>query len=136
MDPISISASIIAVLQLTGTVISYLKEAKSAPEERKKLLNETICIESFLFVLKDKAESPRSREWSETLKSLKLRNGPLTLFQQALERLASKLAPPSGWEKIGKELRWPFQKQEIQDIIATIERQKTLFILALQNDHM
>lgn len=31
-------------------------------------------------------------------------------------------------------MSWPFQKVETQSILAKIERQKTLFILALQND--
>lgn len=37
-------------------------------------------------------------------------------------------------KKARKSLSWPFQKVETQRILARIERQKTLFILALQND--
>jgi hypothetical protein len=136
-DPLSISASIIAVFQLTGVVITYLKEVRDAPKERKKLLDEAVCVESFLFVLKDKAESSKRAEWYETLRRLNLPNGPLVQCQRLLERLVSKLkSDHGGWKRIGKMgLTWPFEKQEIKDIISSIERLKTLFLLALQNDH-
>jgi len=31
---------------------------------------------------------------------------------------------------------WPFKKEEVKEILATIERQKTVFLVAIQNDHM
>ena len=70
------------------------------------------------------------------MKSLNVPTGPLEQFKIALEHLASKLAPVDGLRKVGKALAWPFQKTEIQDILNMIERQKSLFNLALQNDHM
>jgi hypothetical protein len=54
-------------------------------------------------------------------------NGPLEQFKISLERLASKA---------GKALVWPFQKGEVNDVLVAIERQKSCFILAQQNDHM
>jgi hypothetical protein len=136
-DPLSISASIIAVIQLSGTVIEYLNGVKAASEDRQRLLNEVTSISGFLYFLKDRAEqSQQGNSWSSTLKSLNGPKGPLEQFKIALERLTSKLAPVVGLRKAGKAITWPFQKEEIKELLATIERQKSLFSLALQNDHM
>ena len=136
-DPLSISASIIAVLQLSGTVIQYLNNVKGASEDRQRLLNEVTSISGLLYFLKDRAtQSQYGGSWSMTLASLNTPKGPLEQFKSALERLTLKLAPVEGWRKAGKALTWPFQKEEIKEILSTIERHKSLFNLALQNDHM
>jgi hypothetical protein len=54
-DPLSISASIIAVLQLSGTIIEYLNDVKGASEDRYRLLNEVASISGLLYFLKDRA---------------------------------------------------------------------------------
>jgi|ERR1700722_9294347 hypothetical protein len=136
-DPLGISASIIAVLQLSGTVIEYLNDVKGASEDRHRILNEVACISGLLYFLKDRAtQSQYGHSWSMTLASLNTPKGPLEQFKSALERLIFKLAPVEGWRKAGKALAWPFQKEEIKEILSAIERHKSLFNLALQNDHM
>lgn len=55
-DPLSTSASIIAVLQLTGTVVQYLNDAKGASEDRQRILAEISSTSGVLFLLKDLAE--------------------------------------------------------------------------------
>ena len=137
MDPLSISASISAVLQLTGTVIQYLNSVKGAPEDRQRLLLELCNVSSMLYVLEDQASQAQQGDaWSSTLLSLNGPNGPIKQFKTALERLEKKLRPVEGLRKIVKAIAWPFQKEEITEIINVIERQKTLFNLARQNDHM
>ena len=137
MDPLSISASIAAVLQLTGTVIQYLNLVKGAPEDRQRLLLEICNVNSMLYVLEDQAsQTPHDDAWSSTLRSLGGPNGPIKQFKIALERLEKKIRPVEGMKKIGKAIAWPFQKGEITEILDVIERQKTLFNLARQNDHM
>jgi hypothetical protein len=136
-DPLSTSASIIAVLQLSGTIIQYLNDVKGASEDRYRLLNEVASISGLLYFLKDRAtQSQYGDSWSMTLASLNTPQGPLEQFKSALERLALKLAPVEGWRRAGKALAWPFRKEEIKEILSTIERHKSLFNLALQNDHM
>ena len=39
-------------------------------------------------------------------------------------------------KRLGKAFKWPFEKGEIVDILGSVERQKTLFGLALQADHL
>lgn len=47
-----------------------------------------------------------------------------------------RLVPVEGWKKVGKAFTWPFEKDEIQRILSTVERRKLLFTLARQNDHI
>lgn len=137
MDPLSVSASIVALLQLTNTVISYLIDVRSGPNELRRVRSEVSSLPSILFVLQEQAEQAKhDDQFPSTLNSLNVRNGPFEQFRAALERLASKLAPVKGWRQIGMTFKWPFEKEEIREILNTIERQKGLFSLALQNDHI
>lgn len=137
MDPLSISASIVAVLQLTGTIIQYLNTVKGAPKDRQRILLELCNVNGTLYILEERASQAQQGDaWSSTLLSLNKPNGPVEQFKTALERLENKLAPAKGWSKVGKAIVWPFQKEEIKEILNVIERQKTFFNLAQQNDHM
>lgn len=136
-DPLSISASIIALLQLTSTVVRYLNDVKDAFDERLRIRDEITSASFLLYMLRDRAEQASLGEaWLSTVRSLSVPKGPLEQFKRALEQLATRLAPVNELAKIGKALKWPFQREEIKDILSTIERQKSLFDLALQNDHV
>lgn len=138
MDPLSISASITALLQITSTVIQYLNSVKGASEDRRRLVSELASVSGILFILQDQADGAKQGDqWSSTLQSLSVPEGPLAQFRGALERLSSKFAPPATrLKKLGHAIVWPFQKEEIKEILGSIERQKALFNLARQNDHM
>ena len=134
MDPVSLSASITALLQLTGTVVKYLNDVKSASDDMRKLLVEISSVRGLLFGLEDLATLDET--WVHTIKALDGPNGPLVQFRNTLESLATRLKPMVGFARIGKSLAWPFQKGEIKDMLRILERQKALFALALQMDHM
>ena len=137
MDPLSVSASIIALLQLTSEVVGYLSDVKGAPKEIHSIRLEIYSVLPMLDILQGQADqAQQSDPWSLTLQSLNEPDGPLQQFQTALKLLASKLAPVRGLKKVGKALAWPFEKDEIRSILNTIERQKLLFSLARQNDHI
>ena len=137
MDPLSVSASIVALLKLSSTVIGYLSDVKDGPREPQKLRLELCNILPILSILQDEAEQAKSGgRWSSTLLSLDVPNGPIQQFRAALEELESKLSPIKGWTKVGKALTWPFEKKKTTEILGTIERQKLLFTLARQNDHI
>ena len=137
-DPLSLSVSIIAVLQLTSTVVQYLCDVKGAVDERQRVLHEVSSISGMFYILKDLGErgshDPVNEDWSAIVRSLQVPNGPLDQFKLALERLASKLEPTSGLTRMTKTLTWPFEKKEIMSILGVMERQKSLFSLAMQKD--
>ena len=132
------SASLTALLQLSSTVIQYVVAVKGAPEDRGRILSELATVNSILFILQEQADQAKQEdEWSSTLRSLNVPEGPLDLFRRALERLSAKLGPPStSFEKVRKAMIWPFGKGETKELLDIIERQKALLILARQNDHV
>ena len=138
MDPLSITASITALLQLTSTVIQYVNGVRGAAEDRGRILSELAGVNSILLILQDEADrAEQDDQWSSTFESLNRPGGPLEQFRMALERLSSKLAPSAtGLKKMGKAISWPFQKEEVKEILSSVERQKALLNLARQNDHM
>ena len=137
MDPLSVSASIVALLQLSSTVINYLSDVKGGPKDLQSIRLEISSILSLLITLQDQADQATAGDaCSSTMRSFNVPNGPFQQFHSVLERLASRLAPVEGWKKVGKAFKWPFEKEEMSDILNTIERLKTLLSLARQNDHI
>jgi hypothetical protein len=134
MDPLSFSASIVALLQLSSTVVKYLSDMKDAEGDRRNLMVEVVSIKGLLLTLQDLVQPGET--WLDTVQSLGALNGPLELCELLLKRLEEKLSLATGPHKFRKVLAWPFQKGEIKDILCGIGRLKTLFGLALQNDHL
>ena len=56
MDPLSVTASVIAVLQLSAKVLVYLNDVKDASKDRKQCVDETLNLRGLLFNLKDQVE--------------------------------------------------------------------------------
>ena len=137
MDPLSVSASIVALLQLTSTILGYLSDVKEGPKELQRIWLEISSVLTILIMLQDQADqSEENDSFSSTLRSLNMPDGPFTQFHATMERLSSKLAPVEGWRKIRKAFKWQIEKEEIYEILNTIERHKSLFSLARQNDHI
>ncbi|KAI4125302.1 MAG: hypothetical protein LQ347_005424 [Umbilicaria vellea] len=131
---VGIVGSIISVLQLSAKVVKYLAATKDASVDCQRLLLEIQSVTGLLYMLKERLAGAGSETlpWTH---SLDAPEGPVTQFRQALEELVPKLLPAEGWKKVGKTLSWPFKKEEIMAILGRIERQKSLFGLALENDH-
>ncbi|KAL8910022.1 MAG: hypothetical protein Q9171_004682 [Xanthocarpia ochracea] len=137
MDPISLTASFITIIGLTTEATSYLKELKHGSEDRVRLREEVRSIQCLLEILKDRVEdSDVLKSDLSSIQSLKLPGGPLDQLTNALQQLKKKLAPGDGLVHKPRPLLWPLQKKEVKDLIDTIERQKSAFTLAIQNDHI
>ena len=137
-DPLSVAASIAALLDFSAKVIGYLNDVKNGSADRGKVLSEIAGVNCMLYSLQEKAHEDKQNDaWSSTFQSLDVPKGPLDQIRTALESLSRKLAPPSSsLKKVRKAITWPFQKGEIEEILKRIERAKTLLNLARQNDHM
>ena len=130
-DPLSIIGGIAAVVQISTTVVSLIKSAKDASSDRQKVLAEINATTALCQTLNDYVEINGIEPWADTFKTLnQTENGPLPQFKQCLEHLHKKLNTK------GATLKWPFNKQSVQEILATIERQKSLINLALTNDNL
>jgi len=133
-DPLSVTASIVALLQLTQAVVHGLNGMKDASKERISIRDEIIYVSGLLYNLK--GQVTRSEIWSGIISSLGCPRGPLEQLKEALEQLTMRLSPAEGLRKVGKSIAWPFQKGEVEVILRKIERQKMHIVLAIENNHM
>lgn len=137
MDPLSITASIIAVLQLTSEVIKYLDDVKDAPKDRARLVTEASNLYSLLMNLKYRLEEGHSNEpWYNAIKSLNTPNGPFDQYKDVLEELQRKTFITSRAGKVVHALIWKFNKAEVDGMLSRMERLKNLIQISLQMDHL
>ncbi|KAH7382754.1 ankyrin repeat-containing domain protein [Phaeosphaeria sp. MPI-PUGE-AT-0046c] len=137
MDPLSVLASIIAVLQLTNKVIGYLNDVKDASKERARCAVETSNLYSLLTNLRFRLEDEDvENPWFVAIRALAVENGPFDQFKEALELLQDRMTSGrSHLAQFTEPLVWKFKKQEVDRILQSIERLKTMVAIALQNDH-
>ena len=137
MDPLSVTASIIAILKLSSEVIGYLTNVKDASRERVTCAVEVSNLHSLLLNLRLHLEEGNvNTPWYNAVRALEAKNGPLDQFKQALETLQTKMSDGGRLKKAGDSLVWKFKKQEVDTILGRIERLKTLVEIALQRDHL
>jgi hypothetical protein len=137
MDPLSATASIIAILQLTGKVLGYLSDVKDAPKECQKCAIEASNLQHLLINLRYRLEQGQTGDsWFTEVRTLSVENGPLDQYRQALEQLQSKIEVSNSVQKIKRQLAWNFNKAEIAEILARMERLKSLVSIALEMDHL
>jgi hypothetical protein len=137
MDPLSVTASIIAVLQLSAKVLSYLNDVKDASKDRAECAVETSSLYSLLLNLRFRLEGgDTSQLWYVAVRALAVENGPLDQFKHALETLQARMTDRGRLKKACDALVWKFKKEEVAEVLARVERLKTLVEIALQMDHL
>lgn len=137
MEAAGLAASIIAIGELTVTVVKYINDVKDAPKDRARFEMEVVNLYSLLLNLKCHLEDGRSNEeWYKKVTSLGLPEGPLDQYKHALEELQPKILGDKGAAKIIKALLWTFVKEEVASILSRIERLKSLIHIALEMDHL
>ncbi|KAF8249250.1 hypothetical protein K440DRAFT_598963 [Wilcoxina mikolae CBS 423.85] len=151
MDPLSVTASIIAVLQATNAIISvcydYSTSVKGSSTELSRVTEEVKSLRNVLEAvaqLAQKAESadPTAGSQLPTLKSFCEPDvGQLAVCLVELNALKDKLAPPdwSGQEgskrrRLVQALGWPLKEGETKKTLENIERFKATLNLALTVD--
>ena len=109
MDPLSVTASIIAILKLSSEVIGYLTNVKDASRERVTCAVEVSNLHSLLLNLRLHLEEGNvNTPWYNAVRALEAKNGPLDQFKQALETLQTKMSDGGRLKKAGDSLVWKF----------------------------
>jgi hypothetical protein len=116
-DPLGIAASVIALLQLTATVIQYVKAVNDGSSDRTRLRDELRTTTCVLEMLRDRVEDSQS-SGEETLKpqllaALSATDGPLTLLKTLLQDIITKMVPQKHLGRLAQPFTWPFTKKEI-----------------------
>jgi hypothetical protein len=137
MDPLSITAGVIAVLQLTREVIDYLHDVKNAPKECRKCIVQAASLQSLLTEFRIHLEDATSTDpWYDSAQLLAVKNGPLDQYEHALKQLLSQVESRDGVDKAMKRLLWKFSKADVEGILQRMERLKSFLCIAVQLDHL
>lgn len=153
MDPLSVTASVITVIQAAEAVISiccrYRSSVTGSRWEVSRILEDTRSLRSILQKLEglvDKAETSDSAEQSRlpALRSLCDRDtGTLSNCYDDLDELKSKLDPsgrsgPTGSKRraLVEALKWPLKKKDVEKILDKIASHKDTISVALHADQM
>lgn len=140
MDPLTISASIIAVIQVTSAVISicydYRQGTKHASREVIQITDELNSLKDVLDALLRLVEKtdPGNASRLSTFELLNKDDGPLRTCEGQLEALKKNLEPESGWKAVKRTLIWPLREGEVLKTMEALERLKSTMQLALSAD--
>jgi len=141
MDGVSAAASVIAVIQICGSVFdfcrTYYTGVKDARKDITRLRNEVTRLEGVLTSIADLADADDSAKLS-VLQALVKPGGALSQCQDTLAGLLEKLQrghDTEGMKRLGwRALTWPLKSKDVDKVIAEIEKHKSLFTLALTAD--
>ncbi|OBT65134.1 hypothetical protein VE03_04734 [Pseudogymnoascus sp. 23342-1-I1] len=127
MDPLSLTASIIGVLQATATIVSYVNDARDAPSDQARFAKETQSLSDLLtnLICRLNGGKDKSEAWYAEVESLGKPDGPL--------------AQDQGRGGAGEDRKYAVVeviKEEVASILFQIERMKSLIQIALQMDHL
>ncbi|RMZ86707.1 hypothetical protein DV736_g6069, partial [Chaetothyriales sp. CBS 134916] len=135
MDPLSVTASIIAVLQLTSTLTSYIRDVRHATREQRKVAMEASNLNSLLTNLQYRVEDAQSSEpWFNQVRLLAIQGGPLDQFKEMLEKMVKQIQSSRKRDQIKSSLMWTFTQTEVENALNRMERLKSLIQCALTED--
>ncbi|GAD96581.1 vegetative incompatibility protein HET-E-1 [Paecilomyces variotii No. 5] len=148
MEALGSAASIVSVIQITGSLIKicwgYVGEVKDAKDDIQYLIK---VVEDLQIVL-TKLHSLLDGENGQKLPITQVLSRTILECQWDLERLNEKLhATRPNKKNVGNQKRdkvrkhfnwrsitWPFERKEVEKIVTRIERYKRVFLTALQLD--
>ena len=135
MDPMSMTASIVAILQLTTTLTGYINDVRKATKEQARIAVEASNLYGLLTNLRYRVEEARSDEpWYNQVKLLAVKDGPLDQFKDTLEKMVERISTSRKRDQIKSILTWTLTKTEVDNALARMERLKSLLSCALNND--
>jgi hypothetical protein len=133
MDGLSTAASVIAVIQITGSIASVLKGyyefARDARGNIQKLYHSVNSLETVLTALNDLKVRKSDSGLLLTTALLENPHGPLQEACRELESLRKKLGNPSRFDKRIARIRqsaiWPLQEKDVEKIVKVLDSHKS-----------
>lgn len=133
MDPLTISASVITIVQMTGTLVSYLNDVKNAPEDRKAYVIEASNLYALLVRLRFRIDDERNSDssWWRQIQALAIDGGLLGQFQRDLELLTTKISSKHHLTDLSARMTWHSVKKDVAKTFSRIERLKSDLVIAM-----
>lgn len=137
-ETLGVVASILTVSELAISVARYLDRVRDASHDIDTLRKELANIARILHSLHDLTK--RLSEFKVPFPAMQMlqgKEGPLEQFKQILETLCSRLElNDRGFKQVYRSINWPLRKDGVNELLTSVERYKSLFSLALNNDQV
>ncbi|KAL8739579.1 MAG: hypothetical protein Q9190_007633, partial [Brigantiaea leucoxantha] len=138
MDGLSAAASVIAVIEISAKVATlcfqYSAAVKDANEDIERLQKKVVEITDVLKESQRLLGRPNETRLSATHKLV----DSLKECLRQLRELETKLKPSKTRKALsrygGRALKWPFKSEEVEKIVANLEKYEQTFSLSLQVD--
>lgn len=138
MDGVSNAASIIAIIEVAGSVlktcVTYFNEVKDAKNDIHRLQVEVASLTGLLEKVSELLHSPHGM----VLSASKMMVDGMNECSSTLTALDKRIDPGKSHKIMTKwgirALKWPLKKDELRKTVEDIERCKTALNLALQVD--
>ena len=129
------TASIIAILELTTRLTGYINDVRHATREQAKVAVEASNLYGLLTSLRFRVEEVQSEDpWFNQVKLLGRENGPLDQFKKVLDKMVLRISSSRKRDQVKSVLTWKFTKLEVEDALKRMERLKSLIQCALTAD--
>lgn len=129
------TASIIAILELTTTLTGYINDVRHATREQAKVAVEASNLYGLLTSLRFRVEEVQSKDpWFNQVKLLGRENGPLDQFKEVLDKMVLQISSSRKRDQVKSVLTWKLTKLEVEDALKRMERLKSLIQCALTAD--
>lgn len=135
MDGLSAAASVIAVIQISSQVFdlcrTYYIRVKNARHDIQRLREDITSLQDLLISILDLAENEAPA--LSILNTIVRDGGQLQQCAVELTGLVAKLEPEDGKlrQLVFKAVKWPLSCKEVDNILVSIDRYKSSFVLAL-----
>jgi hypothetical protein len=137
-EGLALAASIIAVIQISDTVISlccqFIGKVRGAEKEVAQMITTITALKGFLEFLEKFVGNDETGRHLPLLGMLSRPDGPLATCTNLLTDMEGKLRPKRDYNGVLKAITWPWKWKDIGKALETIEQQKTLIMLAMQGD--
>lgn len=133
MDP---ATSILTIIEEAWKIAKYISDVHEGHKERKQLREEIVAVFQFFLNIQDQfvAEGWESDNvWSRAIRPLFRTDGVIEQLRKTLSEVAERLILPKqdALKKVGRALKWPFEKDEIQGLTTRIHSSLQMITTAL-----
>jgi hypothetical protein len=136
MDPLSIAASIVALLQVSEAALSscyrFVGKVNDAAPGADRIIRGVGYLK---VILKDLHGLCDDKSALPSLTAMADDQGPLETLAKDLEELKGKLAGSFGPMSLRQKLKWPFESEKVNEILGRIQKQTPILELAVTGDN-
>jgi len=133
MEALGGAASIIAVVEISHKILTlcgtYASAVKNAKDDIASLKSEVATLLDVLTILKGIAEDENADETK--VSALKTLGKTIQQCHSELQDLGTRLDRGIGRRFGFRAIKWPFKSNDVNKVIATLERHKTTIDMAL-----